>query len=142
MYTLKVMAAEQGLDIGRIYAHSPISRIEVLDEKADTFTLAVDHPSHRFEADGVIHKNTGADGLKIAMRNVHERLRNVKYCDRAHIVHHVHDEIIVECDDHPEMIRAVKQDLEEGMIEGMAHFLKKVPIVVDANHGNSWAAAK
>lgn len=142
VYTLTAMASEQGIDLGEIYAHSSISKIEVLDRTEDTFTLAVDHPLHRFEAEGVIHKNTGADALKLSMRSVHQRLQHPKYGDRAWLVHHVHDEIIVECDDDPDTIAAVKFDLEQGMIEGMSPFLKSVPIVVDANHGTDWASAK
>jgi DNA polymerase I-like protein with 3'-5' exonuclease and polymerase domains len=87
-------------------------------------------------------QGTGADGLKLSMREVHRRLRHPKYGGRAWLVHHVHDELIVECDDDPDMIASVKRDLEEGMIEGMSPFLKRVPIVVDAHHGPNWAAAK
>ena len=87
-------------------------------------------------------QGTGADALKLSMRNVHHRLQHEKYGGRAFLCHMVHDELIVECDDDPDMIAAVKVDLEEGMKEGMAPFLKKVPIVVDANAGPSWADAK
>lgn len=87
-------------------------------------------------------QGTGADALKLSMRNVHYRLQDPKYGGRAFLCHMVHDELIVECDDDPEMIEAVKVDLEEGMREGMSPFLKKVPIVVDANAGPSWAEAK
>jgi DNA polymerase-1 len=87
-------------------------------------------------------QGSGADGLKLAMRDVHARLQHAKYGGRAALCHMVHDELIVECDDDPDMIAAVKEDLEAGMHVGMAPFLKKVPILVEANSGPSWADAK
>jgi DNA polymerase-1 len=87
-------------------------------------------------------QGTGADALKMSLRNIHNRIIQRGYGDSVKLVHHVHDEIILECDDDPELIKTVKQDLEESMIEGMSPFLTKVPIVVDASHGKTWADAK
>lgn len=84
-------------------------------------------------------QGTGADGLKRALPNVYHRLK--KYGGRAMMVHMVHDEIIVECDDDPEMIDAVKADLQAGMIEAIQPMLPHVPVTAEPAHGYSWAEA-
>lgn len=83
-------------------------------------------------------QSTGADGLKRALRIVYNRLK--KYDGAAYMVHHVHDEIITETRDEPELVAAVEKDVSEGMVEAMAFFLKKVPVVAEPGHGKSWAA--
>jgi len=55
------------------------------------------------------------------------------------IVHHVHDEIILETDDTHEMVAEAESLLSEGMVEGMEKFVHHVPVVVDASNGKSWA---
>ena len=82
-------------------------------------------------------QGTGADGLKRSLPIVWKRL--LKYGGRAKMVHMVHDEIVVECDDDPELIAAVKLDLQEGMIEGIQDMLPHVPVEAEAGHGESWA---
>lgn len=83
-------------------------------------------------------QGTGAGGLKAAMANVYARLR--KYGTGARMVHIVHDEIVVETDEDPDLCREVKRELEEGMVEGMSQFLTKVPVAVDGSVGDSWGA--
>jgi len=83
-------------------------------------------------------QGTGADGLKRSLRNVYFRLQ--KFGDRAKMVHMVHDEIVVECDDDPELIAAVKPEIETGMIEGIQPMLPSVPVEASADVGPSWAA--
>ena len=85
-------------------------------------------------------QGTGADGLKAAMREVRNRLK--KYEEDAELVHHIHDELIVETKDDPELIREVTKHVEDGMTEAMARLLTKVPVVVEGNSGKSWADAK
>jgi len=82
-------------------------------------------------------QGSGADGLKAALPLVYERLK--KYGGRAKLVHMVHDEIVIESDDVPEELEALKVDLEEGMKEGMQPFLPSVPVVVEGAYGPSWA---
>lgn len=83
-------------------------------------------------------QGTGADGLKCSLSVVYQRLK--KYNGAARMIHMVHDEIIIEADDDPELVLAVKKDLEEGMIEGMQPLLRKVPVVVEGGVGATWAA--
>jgi DNA polymerase I-like protein with 3'-5' exonuclease and polymerase domains len=85
-------------------------------------------------------QGSGADGLKAALREVRRRLK--KHGEDAEIVHHVHDEIIVETKEEPELIRQVCKDVEGGMVDPMAQMLTAVPVVVEANSGASWAEAK
>ena len=77
------------------------------------------------------------DGIKLALRNVYDRL--LKYNGRAFITHHVHDEIITECEDDPELIPAVKNDVQEGMKEAMGVLIPDIPIDVEGGVGTSWA---
>jgi hypothetical protein len=141
VYTLKYLCDAMGVTLSApLYVPRQVISVAVSPLLADTYTLSVDDPTHRFEAEGLIHKNTGADALKLALRDVHQRL--LKYDGRAKIVHHVHDEIILEVDDEPDLIEAAKVDLCAGMKGAMQQFLKRVPTVVDATEGYSWGEAK
>jgi DNA polymerase I-like protein with 3'-5' exonuclease and polymerase domains len=82
-------------------------------------------------------QGTGADGLKRSMPIVYKKLK--AYGDRAKMVHMVHDEIIIEADDDPDLLLAVQTDLEDGMREGMEALMHKVPTVVEGGVGESWA---
>lgn len=138
VYTLKRMVDKYKLKLkSPIYAYSPLSKKEDSKLFADTFTLSVDNKMHRFDSEGIISKNTAADALKRSLRLVYERLK--KYQGRAMIVHHVHDEITVECDDDNELIESVTLDLKAGMVEGMSPFIRSVPILVATGNGYTWA---
>lgn len=85
-------------------------------------------------------QGTGADGLKIALREMHNRIQ--KYGSSGEMIHHVHDEIILHVDDRPDVIAAAKEDLNAAMHKGMEPFLKRVPCEVEASVGPSWGEAK
>lgn len=94
-------------------------------------------------------QGTGADALKTSMRLVQDRLDKtfgvsppMEMDGPVAMCHHVHDEIILECDDDPEMKREASKQLHDGMHDGMSKFLSKVPVVVDPSSGSSWAEAK
>lgn len=79
-------------------------------------------------------QGTAADIIKLAMVNVHRRLEKEDL--RAKLILQVHDELIVEC---PENEReAVSAILREEMEQVAA---LRVPLVVEANSGKSWAEA-
>jgi DNA polymerase I-like protein with 3'-5' exonuclease and polymerase domains len=138
IYTLRRICAEYELDIGvPLYAYYQLVSKEDLGFEEETYTLMVEDSMHRFDAEGVIAKNSGADGLKNSMAKVHARLR--KHGGRAKLVHTIHDELIVEADDDPDLVEEVKGDLEAGMIEGMKPMLPDVDVEVDAFDGVSWA---
>ena len=83
-------------------------------------------------------QGTGADALKKSLRRVCLDLQ-AAVGDAARIVHHVHDEILVEVKDDPDTIAKVKEILEVGMIESMQTMLKHVPVEVEAAVGKNWA---
>lgn len=122
-----IQEREQGVKVARTMA----GRLRFLDPKQH-YNEYFNHPV----------QGTGADALKLSLRYLHDRLIKQGYGDAVKLVHHVHDEIILECDDDQDLIVCVKKDLEESMTQGMSPFLTKVPIVVDASHGKTWADAK
>ena len=83
-------------------------------------------------------QGTGADALKMSLRNVYFRLK--KYGDDVKgIVHHVHDEITAECIDNDELVHCVEQEINEGMTESMQEFLHRCPVLVEPANGRTWA---
>lgn len=93
-------------------------------------------------------QGSGADGLKNSLRVVYEKLRKING-DRspllakgalASMVHMVHDEIIVEHVEEPELTKAAQAALHAGMIEGMAPMMGKVPTVAEVGGGPDWSA--
>lgn len=100
-------------------------RLRYFDE--DTYSEYSNHPI----------QGTAADGLKRSLREVFFNLKKLN--GRAKMVHHVHDEIILEVDDDPDVLETSKQLLVDGMVKGMSSFIKKVPVVVEAGCGESWA---
>jgi DNA polymerase-1 len=122
--------------------HNRVLRIDRKRGFGRTILGRIRYMDPEFEYNAFFNLNpqgSGADGLKRALWNVYWRLK--KYGRRAFMVHMVHDEIIVECDDDPELIEAVKKDVELGMVEGMQGILTKVPCVAEGAHGPSWAEA-
>ena len=85
-------------------------------------------------------QGTGADGLKRSLALVHKQLQAMG--DSASIYHHVHDEIILEVDDKDDAVREAQRILHDSMVEGMSHYLKQTPVVVEPSSGYSWAEAK
>ncbi len=91
-------------------------------------------------------QGSGADALKTSMAIVQDRVDDLFGVSPAEtpdgpvqLVHHVHDEIILETDDDHEMVRAAEIELHDGMKEGMEKFVQRVPVVVDTSNGYSWA---
>ena len=80
-------------------------------------------------------QGTAADLMKLAMLRVDEALEREGLEGR--LVLQVHDELIVECPDRE--VEQVKELLTREMT-GVAEL--KVPLVADANAGQSWGEAK
>ena len=93
-------------------------------------------------------QGSGADGLKNSLRVVYEKLKKLNGGGlpllakgaNAAMVHMVHDEIIVEHKDDPELEKAAQEALHSGMIEGMAPMMPRVKTVAEVGGGKSWAA--
>ena len=79
-------------------------------------------------------QGTAADIIKLAMVNVHRRLK--AECLKARLILQVHDELIVECPG--EEAEQVRQILTEEM-ENAARL--SVPLLAEAHIGHSWAEA-
>ena len=79
-------------------------------------------------------QGTAADVIKLAMVNVHRRLKEEKLA--ARLILQVHDELIVEC---PEAEAGQVQRLLEQEMENAVHY--SVPLIAEAHIGHSWAEA-
>lgn len=79
-------------------------------------------------------QGTAADGMKQALVLLHTRLP--VYGARTILT--VHDEVVVEVP--VEQAEAVKVVVEECMRKGMQEFVRRVPVVVEADVRDSWAA--
>ena len=79
-------------------------------------------------------QGTAADIIKLAMVNVHRRLKEEKL--EARLILQVHDELIVEC---PESEAERVQALLELEMENAVHY--SVPLTAEAHIGHSWAEA-
>lgn len=93
-------------------------------------------------------QGSGADGLKNSLPNVYRRFKKLsggkvllEHGARAAMVHMVHDEIVGDhADEGPEFEAEVRKQLQEGMIEGIASMMKRVPTQAEAEAGcDSWA---
>ena len=80
-------------------------------------------------------QGTAADIIKLAMVNVHRRLKAEGL--KARLILQVHDELIVECPgEEAEQVRQI-------LTEEMEHVVKlNVPLTVEAHCGNNWMEAK
>lgn len=116
----------KAVDMGKLMARSIGGRVRYM--QGDEYNEYFNHPV----------QSTNADGLKASLPLVYQKLK--AYGGRAKMVHMVHDEILLEVDDDPELIKAAEKDLHDGMVEGAQPFFKAVPVVVETASGDSWAA--
>lgn len=80
-------------------------------------------------------QGTAADVIKLAMINVHKRLK--AECPEAKLLLQVHDELIVECD---EADRDKVSEILTSEMESAVSF--SVPLTAEAHSGRSWFDAK
>ena len=99
----------------------------------------LDPEKHRNEFFNTPVQGTGADGLKRALREVYMRLKPYGR-ENVRMVHMVHDEIVLEVKDDPHVIEAVKPEIQQGMVDGIQGMLPNVPVIAEADVGESWAA--
>jgi DNA polymerase I-like protein with 3'-5' exonuclease and polymerase domains len=78
-------------------------------------------------------QTTGADGFKLALINVSEKLNGL---DTRIVVHTQHDEIIVEVrEDVADQVQAI---VEESMEEALERIVPEVPFVAETRVADSW----
>jgi DNA polymerase I-like protein with 3'-5' exonuclease and polymerase domains/intein/homing endonuclease len=93
-------------------------------------------------------QGSGADALKNSIRIIYDKCRALNGGKPpllgkgavVGMVHMVHDEIILEHKDDPEIEKAAQKALHEGMLEGLAPMLPRVPAVAEVGGGDSWAS--
>ena len=87
-----------------------------------------------------IIQGTAADVAKAAMiRAEHDPVLKAL---GATLLLQIHDELIFECDDDPEIIRQVKARVKEIMEDPFDGFKLRVPLTTEAHHGYTWTEAK
>jgi len=106
-------------------SRTPLGRLRYMDPKA--YNEYLNHPV----------QGAGADGLKMALREVYFRLKQFE--GRAKIVHHVHDEIILEVDDEPDLLKAAAEAECSAMCDAMKRTMSRVSVEAEPGVGASWA---
>jgi DNA polymerase I-like protein with 3'-5' exonuclease and polymerase domains len=120
VYTLDDLCKQVGVTLrSPIYGHKKIKKIKILDRVEETYTLSVQDPLHRFEADGVITKNSGADIMKMSMVMLYKEFSKRGWIQgdepKARFMLTVHDEIVFEVKH--EMLMEVMPVIEKLMTE-------------------------
>lgn len=120
VYSLDDLCKQVGVTLRNpIYGHKKIKKIKILDQVEETYTLSVKDPLHRFEADGVITKNSGADIMKMSMVMLYKEFSKQGWIQgddpKARFMLTVHDEIVFEVKH--EMLMEVMPVIERIMTE-------------------------
>lgn len=145
VYTLKFLCRLLGVELeSPIYGFKRLESKVSLGREEHTYTLSVDHPLHRYESDGVITKNSGADILKISLVMLSKELtlrgwlRNGD--DSVRMIMTVHDEIVFEVKEErlAEAIPIILKVMEYPTFIAKPKW--KVPLIAEAEIGDSWSA--
>ena len=149
VYTLDRMCKALGVTLDYpIYGFKRLVSKTERAEEDETFTLSVDDPLHRFEADGVITKNSGADIMKIAMVLLHKEFYRRGWLrhqtDAVRMLLSVHDELVFEVrhDLVFEAIPVLTEEMERPTLLARHPYSPKwkVPLVTEPLLGESWGA--
>lgn len=79
-------------------------------------------------------QGTNAEITKFAMKLIFDEIYN---SDSIKIIHCLHDEIVMECDDKD--VKETEEILNRCMIDAGKRFLKQVPIVVESKIAKRWS---
>jgi DNA polymerase I-like protein with 3'-5' exonuclease and polymerase domains len=136
--TVLMLCEKYGVEPPQLYETSAVVSKKALGYEEETYTLSVQDAGHRFDSEGVIHKNTGADVIKIALYRVWKYIRNGGYQDEVRIMMPIHDEIMFEVradllDKHiPRLIEVMQlKDIMQGKLKWA------VPFITDAEYGDT-----
>ena len=86
-------------------------------------------------------QGTAADFVKIAMKRCDEAITGGKYAKDITLLLQVHDELIFEVKDNPEVVSAVTSEIQvcmEGVAKGTDG--SNIPLVVDVRIGKRWGS--
>ncbi len=120
-----------------VYATRALVKKVSLGIREETFTLSVDHPSHRFDSEGIISKNTAADACRLAM--IHCFNSGLEKRFGVKMLLQVHDELIFEGP--KDAIREAMVEVRECM-EHPFHTDLEVDLTTSMGIGRSWHEAK
>lgn len=98
-YTLEAMSQAYGVELDcPFYSFTEVVSKTALGFEEETFSLSVKDDLHRYEAEGVIHKNTGADIMRMALVMTHKEFyrRGWYQSGGVRTLLTVHDEIVFE----------------------------------------------
>jgi hypothetical protein len=136
--TAEVLLARYGITPPLMYHSSPLESKVSIGVVEDTYTLSVNADCHRFEAAGIINKNTGADVIKIAMFRVWSFIRKNNLQDDVRMLIPIHDEIVYE----------IREDKLDTLIPALCQVMKirdltdslkwPVKLEVDAEYGDNF----
>ncbi len=99
VYTLQDMCEAYGVGLDNpLYSTTIVKSKQALGFEEETFSLSVKDDLHRYEAEGVIHKNTGADIMRMALVMTHKEFyrRGWYQSGGVRTLLTVHDEIVFE----------------------------------------------
>ena len=139
VYTLDDLCKQVGVTLqSPIYGHKRINKIKIIDQIEETYTLSVKDPLHRFEADGVITKNSGADIMKMSMVMLYKEFHKQGWIQNniARFMLTVHDEIVFEVK-HENLVD-VMPVIERIMTEPARMVRWKVPLEVEPLIDQHW----
>jgi len=141
VYTLDRLCRTLGVRLDHpIYGFKRLVSKTELDRVEDTYTLSVNDPLHRFEADGVISKNSGADIMKMAMVLLHKEFYRLGWYaqDAIRMLLTVHDEIVFEVKHH--LVPEAMPIIEELMTRPGRMARWQVPLEVEPLIDSTWDA--
>jgi hypothetical protein len=147
VYTLKMLCEMLGVELSSpIYGFKTLLKKETLPQKAHTYTLSVDDLMHRFDALGVITKNSGADIMKISLVLLHKLFHKKGWLknggdDSVRMLLTVHDEIVFEIK-HERVAEAIPLivNIMESPWLMPTQPKWKVPLVVEPLVGLNWSS--
>lgn len=141
VYTLQDMCEGYGVQLDNpLYSTSTVKSKRALGFEEETFSLSVKDPLHRYEAEGVIHKNTGADIMRMALVMTHKEAfkRGWYQRDEVRCLLTVHDEIVWEVK--IELLEEVVPVLEHLMCEPARIIKWEVPLEAEPLVDLTWDA--
>lgn len=95
-WTLRELYRRLGVSAPPLYNAVPVLSVKETCTTAPVYTLSVDHPLHRYLAQGTVTKNClGADVVTMEMAHIKYELQ--ERFEEAYVIHHGHDQVTVEC---------------------------------------------
>ena len=140
--TVLMLCEKYGVTPPQLYETTEVISKKSLGVEEETYTLSVQDEGHRFDGEGVIHKNTGADIIKIALYRVWSYIRKNNLHNDVRILMPIHDEIVYE----------IREDKLDTLVPAISEIMKirdltnalgwKVHLEVDAEYDDTFMVKK